>query len=199
MVSNTPIECILDREHPSYLNLSVTERRPQVIIMGLTTGVATDNMQQLGLMHIAQWFGQFKPYIIRCVFFTTRPAANTIIRCCWVLPYYCLILKGKPLCVWGKGLKLSRWPYLGCILDWISIVYWKLHINICFLLSVWDGALHQKILHSQLHPRLNDIHAIYPYTNAPTPYRNRKHIPKVRFMSTWFMVGNLLVIRWPTI
>ena len=131
------------------------------------------------LMHIAQWFEQSKPYIIRC----------------WrVLPYYCLIPKGKPLCVWGKGLKLSRWPYLRCILDWISIVYWKLHINFCFLLSVWDGALHQKVLHSQLHPRLNDIHAIYPYTNAPTPYRNRKHIPKVRFMSTWFMVGNLLVI-----
>ena len=38
MVSNTPIECILDREHPSYLNLSVTERRPQVIIMGLRCG-----------------------------------------------------------------------------------------------------------------------------------------------------------------
>ena len=51
MVSNTPIECILDREHPSYLNLSVTERRPQVIIMGLTSGVATDNMEKLGLMH----------------------------------------------------------------------------------------------------------------------------------------------------
>ena len=30
MVANTPIECILDRNHPDYLNMTASERKPQV-------------------------------------------------------------------------------------------------------------------------------------------------------------------------